>query len=266
MSNKNKVFSYYVPNDTEFKEITFFGLNAIIKKYLSRIIIKNKFNNYFPLEIKAIPEGTSVPTNNVLLTIKLTDERYFHLFAYMNLLINDVLLLSRKITQLLENKLLYERYFLLTNGNLDDNIGFIYYHTLRNNKMVIEGIIDNLRLLEDTYGSLANGYGYTVINGNHKIWLPCDIDKNLFDDILNKLYINNWSTENLILEPYTNLVEKMKNDPTSFGDRYSVNYKKENLMLIKDDNGNFDTVEYSEYNDNELKLVFDNGYLIEKEK
>ena len=96
------LYSYLESRGGLFPETVFFGLNYYLKQYLSRPItmadvdyaetrinkhlgpgvfnragwerIVNVHNGFFPVRIKAVPEGTVVPTRNVLLTIENTDD------------------------------------------------------------------------------------------------------------------------------------------------------------------------------------------------
>jgi len=87
----------------------FFGLQIFLKEYLSKSITKEmvdeaelfwkvhgepfnragwdrlieKHNGYLPLEIKAVAEGTVVPTSNVLVTVENTDPEFFWLTSYV---------------------------------------------------------------------------------------------------------------------------------------------------------------------------------------
>lgn len=100
-----KVYSYFESRGGQFKETVFFGLQYILDEYLSQEIrpahieeaaevyekhfgSKSLFNyvdwvrmakfcgGRLPVEIKAVPEGTRVPTHNVLMTIENTDPRF----------------------------------------------------------------------------------------------------------------------------------------------------------------------------------------------
>lgn len=87
----------------------FFGLQFLLKNFMSTQItegnieeaknfwnkrgeffndkdwyyIVKKYNGYFPVEIESIPEGTVLPTNNVLLQITNTDPRLYWLPAWL---------------------------------------------------------------------------------------------------------------------------------------------------------------------------------------
>jgi len=90
-------------------ETVFFGLQMFLKEYLSEPIIQadieeaeavftahgepfnregwqyilDEYAGYMPVEIKAVPEGTVVPTKNVLVTVENTDDKCFWLTSYI---------------------------------------------------------------------------------------------------------------------------------------------------------------------------------------
>ncbi|XP_038666491.1 nicotinamide phosphoribosyltransferase 2 [Scyliorhinus canicula] len=113
--NTCKIYSYFECRKgkaDDFKEIVFFGLQYILKKYLSgsvvteekieqakqiydlhfkqsvfheegwRYIVK-KHNGHLPIRIKAIPEGSIIPRGNVLFTVENTDPNCFWLTNYI---------------------------------------------------------------------------------------------------------------------------------------------------------------------------------------
>ena len=98
-----KLKSYFESRGGKFQDVVFFGLQYILKKYLSRPItmamideaeaelelhfgrkdifnragwtyILEKHGGYLPIKIKAVPEGSLVPYKNVLFTVESTDE------------------------------------------------------------------------------------------------------------------------------------------------------------------------------------------------
>ena len=103
------VYSYIESRGGRYDRTVFFGLQAFIKEYLLEPItqndidvaatilethgepfnragweyILNKHNGYLPLVIRAVPEGTVVPTKNVLATIENTDPECFWLTTYL---------------------------------------------------------------------------------------------------------------------------------------------------------------------------------------
>jgi len=102
-SNTSKVFSHLLSR-SEGEEIVFFGLTSYLSTMLERfyqddvcliekhtpnpitsklkgLFLNNK--NELPLRIHAVPEGTVVPSGNVLLTIENTDPEAYWLPTYM---------------------------------------------------------------------------------------------------------------------------------------------------------------------------------------
>jgi nicotinamide phosphoribosyltransferase len=95
------IYSYLESRGGVFPETVFFGLNYYLKEYLSKPVtmadvdraearitkhlgpnsfnragwerIVNVHNGFLPVRIKAVPEGTVVPTRNVLMTLENTD-------------------------------------------------------------------------------------------------------------------------------------------------------------------------------------------------
>jgi len=103
------VFSYIESRGGKYPVTVFFGLQIFLKEYLSKpitqemideadtfwkahgepfnkegweYILKNH-NGYLPVVIRAVPEGTVVPTSNVLVTIENTDPNCFWLTSYL---------------------------------------------------------------------------------------------------------------------------------------------------------------------------------------
>lgn len=124
-----EVYSYFESRGGKWDETTFFGLQYILKKYLvGQVVTKEKidqaeaiynihmaqpdgeggffcpceFNRagweyildkhggHLPLSIKAVPEGTTVPTKNVLMTVINTDPECFWLTNYVETLLVEV--------------------------------------------------------------------------------------------------------------------------------------------------------------------------------
>lgn len=103
------VYSYIESRGGKYDETVFFGLQAFIKEYLLEPItqadidvadeiltahgepfnregweyILSAHNGYLPLVIKAVPEGTVVPVQNVLATVENTDPKCFWLTTYL---------------------------------------------------------------------------------------------------------------------------------------------------------------------------------------
>lgn len=115
------VYSYYESREgAVFPETTFFGLQYFLSRYLEgpRITGQNiceahrrlgkYFNDhhhfnwggwdhiriahkgYLPIRIKAVPEGLSVPTSNVLMTIENTDPKCYWLTNYIETILSEI--------------------------------------------------------------------------------------------------------------------------------------------------------------------------------
>jgi nicotinamide phosphoribosyltransferase len=93
---------------SEFDEVVFFGLQYIMKKYLTQKItmemveeaeqfanahgepfnsegwryIVNELDGKLPIRIRAVPEGTVVPIDNVLMLVESTDEKVFWVVSW----------------------------------------------------------------------------------------------------------------------------------------------------------------------------------------
>lgn len=103
------MYSYIESRGGEYDKTVFFGLQYILKRYLSKPItdidileaelvfskhgvpfnkegwqyILKTYKGYLPVSIKAVPEGTVVPTGNVLVTIFCVDPKCFWLVSYL---------------------------------------------------------------------------------------------------------------------------------------------------------------------------------------
>ncbi len=114
------VFSFFESRGGQFPEVTFFGLQYLLKRYFSGQVVteakiaeaKDFFARHFgneqmfneagwrhildkhqgrlPLVIKAVPEGLSVPVSNVLMTVENTDPEVPWLTNYAETLLSQV--------------------------------------------------------------------------------------------------------------------------------------------------------------------------------
>ena len=120
-ANTEYVYSYFECRaGSKFNKTPFVGLQAILKKYfIGQVVTKekidhaemmfslhfgnskvfkrarweyilNKYNGYLPLKIRAIPEGTVVPINNVLMTVENTDKNCPWLTNYVESILMHV--------------------------------------------------------------------------------------------------------------------------------------------------------------------------------
>lgn len=137
--NTETVYSYFESRGGKFNSTLFFGLNYYLKKYLSKPITledideadglfaahfgnKDFFNRkgwehilkahggYLPVSIKAVPEGTIVPTKNVLMTIENTDPEAWWLTNHLETLLVQTWYGSTVATISMEMKKLILKY------------------------------------------------------------------------------------------------------------------------------------------------------------
>ena len=115
-----KVYSFFESRGGEYPEVTFFGLQYFIKRYLQGVVVTKEkideaeaifvlhfgtselFNRAdweyileahggrLPVEIRAVPEGTPVATSNVLMVIVNTDPRAAWLTNYLETILSQV--------------------------------------------------------------------------------------------------------------------------------------------------------------------------------
>ncbi|WP_444926073.1 nicotinate phosphoribosyltransferase [Microbulbifer sp. TRSA002] len=140
------VSSYIESRGGQFKEAVFFGLQAFIKQYLTTPIsaehieeaeelclahglpfnregweyILQEHQGYLPIEIQAVPEGSVIPTRNVLVQIVNTDPQCFWLTSYIETaLLRAIWYPTTVATQSREAKKVIQRYLLETAEGLD---------------------------------------------------------------------------------------------------------------------------------------------------
>ena len=118
-SNITCVYAYLESRGGSYPEQVFFGLQYILKKHLiGRIVTKerldeaiefwkehfghdiverstweyiiDKYDGHLPIRIKAVPEGSIVPTGNVLMTIENTDPKCASLTTFLETILLQV--------------------------------------------------------------------------------------------------------------------------------------------------------------------------------
>lgn len=108
-SGTESVYSYIESRGGKWDRTVFLGLQMFIKEYLSKPItqedidiaeeiitehgepfyrelweyILHQYNGWLPVVIKAVPEGTVIPTKNVLVTIEPTDSKCWWLSSFL---------------------------------------------------------------------------------------------------------------------------------------------------------------------------------------
>lgn len=132
-----RVSSYFEPRaGAKFDRTLFFGLQYPIKRYFTKPItmedideaesffvphmggfnrakweyIVREHQGYLPLRIRAVPEGTLVPSSNVLMTVENTDDNCFWLTNYSETLLVQTWYPSTVATQSQRMKALIARY------------------------------------------------------------------------------------------------------------------------------------------------------------
>ena len=117
--NTTKVYSYLESRGGKFNNTLFYGLQFFLKKYLTgKVVTEQKIqsakklwdahlgpglfnesgwrhilethNGHLPIKIKAVPEGLSIPTSNVLVTVENTDPEVPWLTNYIETLLLQV--------------------------------------------------------------------------------------------------------------------------------------------------------------------------------
>lgn len=147
-ANTQYVYSYFEarPGAT-FDETVFFGLQAIIDRYLSKRVLQSdldeaieltsahfgapllnvegwqyiidEHDGYLPIRIKAVPEGTPVPVGNVMMTVENTDPQVPWLTNYVESLLTHVWYPSTVATVSREVKKMIAGFLMQTTGSLD---------------------------------------------------------------------------------------------------------------------------------------------------
>lgn len=149
--NTTKVYSYIESRGGEFEETVFFGLQMFLKKYLMKPItvhdinqaeeflgnhglpfnmegwdyILEKCGGYLPVSIKAVPEGSVIPTNNILCSIENTDPKCFWLTSYLEtMLLRAIWYPTTVATISREAKKIIYKYLELTSEDPNGQIPF----------------------------------------------------------------------------------------------------------------------------------------------
>jgi len=138
--NTQYIYSYFESRGGEWDSTVFFGLQYFLKKYLEGQVvcqskideaaeifalhfgndrlfnkkgweyILHKHNGYLPISIKAVPEGSIVPTHNVLMTIVNTDPECYWLTNYLETLLVQVWYPTTVCTQSYQMKKILRKY------------------------------------------------------------------------------------------------------------------------------------------------------------
>jgi len=144
------MFSYLESRGGVYKKTVFFGLQYLLKEYLCKPItyqdvleaesffiahglpfntegwkqIVSELGGYLPIMIRAVPEGTVVPTSNVLLTVESTDSRFFWLVGYLETFLERVWYPITVSTLSFEIKKIIYQYLRTTSDDPANEINF----------------------------------------------------------------------------------------------------------------------------------------------
>ena len=144
--NTTSVFSYIESRGGKYNKTVFFGLQIFLKEYLSKPVtmedieeaanfyaahgepfnregweyIVREHNGFLPLIIRAVPEGTVVPTHNILAAVENTDPNCFWLTSYVETaLLRAVWYGTTVCTNSYSSKQVIKRYLEETADNLE---------------------------------------------------------------------------------------------------------------------------------------------------
>lgn len=138
----NKVYSYMCPRSNKYyNECVFFGLQYYLKEYLCRPItihdkdafidlherivgpvstdVERKIDSlcklgYWPIKIKALPEGTVVPVKNALFTVQTTHPDFYWVGGFIESLILKVWYPTTVATNVLQYRKIVNEWFSKT--------------------------------------------------------------------------------------------------------------------------------------------------------
>lgn len=137
------MFSYIESRGGRYDRTLFFGLQMLLKEYLSRPVtgamideakaffaahgepfneagwryIVREYDGYLPLRIRAVPEGSVVPTHNALVTVECDDPEVFWLASYVETQLLRVWYPITVATQSWHLRQVVRRYLALTSDD-----------------------------------------------------------------------------------------------------------------------------------------------------
>jgi nicotinamide phosphoribosyltransferase len=144
------MFSYFESRGGKFPNTLFFGLQYYLMKYLSKPITKenveeakdfaalhgepfnydawmrivNELGGMLPIKIKAVPEGSIIPTHNILFSVESTNEKYFWVTSWVETGLVRMWYPITIATNSWYIKQNIKKYLDLTADNTDAEIGF----------------------------------------------------------------------------------------------------------------------------------------------
>lgn len=148
--NTKAMTSYIESRGGDYSTVLFFGLQAILREYLTRPIthamvdeavaffsqhgepfnevgfrlLVNRHGGYMPIEIWAAPEGLSIPSHEVMVTVTSTDPDLFWIPSYLESLILRLWYPSTVATRSWQIKALIRRYLQETSDDVEAELPF----------------------------------------------------------------------------------------------------------------------------------------------
>jgi len=233
--NCKYVYSYFESrNGSKFDNTVFFGLQYILKEHLEGVVVTRKdiedaanlckvhfgSEKYFnrkgweyilnncggklPIRIRAIPEGSVIPTSNVLMTVENTDENCPWLTNHLETVLTHVWYPTTVATLSRETKKIIEKYFDKTSTSDKSAIAFMLHdfgfrgtETVESasiggaahliNFMGTDTIVGML-LAMDYYRAPLEGLAYSVPASEHSVMTAFgeDGEEKVLDNLLEK--------------------------------------------------------------------------------
>lgn len=146
MPNTSGYFGYIESRGGDFDKTLFFGLQIFLKEYLTKPItqemideadaffashgepfnrtgwqhILKKYGGYMPVRIEAVPEGSLIPTGNVLVTVRVEDPECFWVGSYLETMLLRAIWYPVTVATISYNcKKIIKHYMELTSDSLD---------------------------------------------------------------------------------------------------------------------------------------------------
>ncbi|KAM4741377.1 nicotinamide phosphoribosyltransferase 2 isoform 5-T5 [Anableps anableps] len=149
--NVSKIYSYFEcrqKKGSQFSEVVFFGLQYLLKKYLTGPVVTEdkiqeaklfyqmhfkqavfdeegwrkvleKHNGRLPIRIKAVPEGKIIPRGNVLFTVENTDQDFYWLTNYIETMLVQMWYPITVATVSREFKKILAKHLKATSGSME---------------------------------------------------------------------------------------------------------------------------------------------------
>ncbi|KER33807.1 hypothetical protein T265_00471 [Opisthorchis viverrini] len=193
------IYSYFESRGGKFPHTVFFGLQYVLKRALVGSVVSHQkideakklfadhfgreiFNEagwrhiadhhkgYLPLRIKAVPEGSVIPTRNVLFTVENTDPKCYWLTNYVETILVQVWYPIAVATNSRTMKQLLAKYLLETSDNLDSlffklhDFGFRGVSSIESAALGGAAHLVNFRGTDTLAGSAALGGAAHLVN------------------------------------------------------------------------------------------------------